>query len=150
MSGGKALGGNSGKTGNREWLRAERRLGQQVHRPWSRERPDRWGSSEETVAGRVAHSLSDWEALYQFWIYFLIYFLSLFLKRFYLFILEGKVGRNWGRETSVCCCLSCAPYWGPGLQPRRVPWLGIEPATLWFTGWCSSIETHQPGLFSLC
>ena len=24
--------------------------------------------------------------------------------------------------------------WGPGLQPRHVPWLGIEPATLWFAG----------------
>ena len=30
-------------------------------------------------------------------------------------------GRKRGRETSVCGCLSCAPYWGPGPQPRRVP-----------------------------
>ena len=34
-------------------------------------------------------------------------------------------------------CLLCASYWGPGLQPRDVPWLGIEPATLWFTSLCS-------------
>ena len=34
-------------------------------------------------------------------------------------------------------CLSHAPCWGPGLQPRHVPWLGIEPATLWFAGQCS-------------
>ena len=34
----------------------------------------------------------------------------------------------------MCGCLSCGPYWGPGLQPRHVPWLGIEPVTLWFTG----------------
>ena len=27
-----------------------------------------------------------------------------------------------------------APDWGPGPQPRCVPWLGIEP---WLTGWCS-------------
>ena len=27
--------------------------------------------------------------------------------------------------------------WGPGLQPRHVPCLGIELATLWFAGWCS-------------
>ena len=40
--------------------------------------------------------------------------------------------RGW--ETSMCVCLSSAPYWGPGPQPRQVPWLGIEPATLWFTG----------------
>ena len=31
----------------------------------------------------------------------------------------------------------CAPYWGPGPQPRHVPWLGIKPATLRFTGWHS-------------
>ena len=30
-------------------------------------------------------------------------------------------------------CLSLAPHWEPGLQPRYVPWLGIQPATLWFT-----------------
>ena len=23
-------------------------------------------------------------------------------------------------------CLMHAPYWGPGLKPRHVPWLGIE------------------------
>ena len=34
-------------------------------------------------------------------------------------------------------CFSLAPYWGPGPQPRHVPWLGIELVTLWFTGWCS-------------
>ena len=30
-----------------------------------------------------------------------------------------------------------APNWGPGLQPRHVPWLGIKPVTLWFAGWYS-------------
>ena len=54
-----------------------------------------------------------------------------FFKRFYLFIFRG---RNRGRETSMCGCLSCAPHWGPGPQPRHVPWLGIEPVTLWFAG----------------
>ena len=34
-------------------------------------------------------------------------------------------------------CLLHAPHWGPGLQPRYMPWRGIEPATLWFAGWCS-------------
>ena len=32
----------------------------------------------------------------------------------------------------MCGCLSHAPYWGPGRQPRHVPRLEIEPATLWF------------------
>ena len=34
-------------------------------------------------------------------------------------------------------CLLHAPHWGPGLQPRHVSWLGMEPVTLWFTGWHS-------------
>ena len=38
----------------------------------------------------------------------------------------------------MCGCLLHAPYLGPGLQPRHVPWLGIEPATLWFAGQCST------------
>ena len=56
-------------------------------------------------------------------------------KRFYIFIFrEGEGGRKRGREISMCGCLLSAPYWPPGLQPRHMPWLGIEPATLWFTG----------------
>ena len=47
---------------------------------------------------------------------------------------EGKWGRKKGREASVCGCLSCVPKWGPGPQPRHVPWLGIELLTLWFPG----------------
>ena len=51
-----------------------------------------------------------------------------FLKRFYLFIFTGgKEGEREGKK-HVCGCLSDAPYQGPGLQPRHVPWLGIEPA----------------------
>ena len=46
-------------------------------------------------------------------------------------------GREKERETSMCGCLSCTPFWGPGPQPRHVPWWEIEPATLWFTGWHS-------------
>ena len=34
----------------------------------------------------------------------------------------------------MCGCLSHTPYWGPGPQPRHVPWLGIEPVTLLFAG----------------
>ena len=68
-------------------------------------------------------------------------FLSLFLLffwRFYLFIFrEGKGGRKRGKQTSMCGCLSCTPYCGPGPQLRHMPWLGIEPVTLWFTGTCS-------------
>ena len=58
-----------------------------------------------------------------------------FLKRFYLFIFrERKGGRKRGREPSICGCLLCVPYWGPGLQPRHVPWLGMELVTFCFAG----------------
>ena len=49
-----------------------------------------------------------------------------FFLRFYLFIQRRRQGE---KETSWFGCLSHAPYWGPGLQPRHVPWLGIKPAT---------------------
>ena len=47
-------------------------------------------------------------------------------------------------------CLLRGLHWGPGLQPRHVPWLGIEPATLWFSAHAQSTELCQPGwlLFS--
>ena len=34
----------------------------------------------------------------------------------------------------MCGCLSHIRYWGPGPQPGHVPWLGMEPVTLWFAG----------------
>ena len=60
--------------------------------------------------------------------------LLLFFVRFYLFIFrERGRDRERGREISMCGCLSCALHWGPDLQPRLVPWLGIRLVTLWFT-----------------
>ena len=63
-----------------------------------------------------------------------------FFKILFIYPLrEGKGGRkkgratSYGRDTSICC-LSHAPTWGPGPQPRNVPWLGIELVTLWFLG----------------
>ena len=47
---------------------------------------------------------------------------------------EGKGWRKRGRETLLCGCLSPAPHWASGPQPRHVPWMWIEPVTLWFTG----------------
>ena len=65
-------------------------------------------------------------------------------KIFYLFIFrerrrEGKREgeKHWCmRETSIGCPL-LTPNWGSGLQPRHVPWQGIEPATFQLAGWCS-------------
>ena len=61
----------------------------------------------------------------------------LFLK--ILFIFREREGRERGRETSMCerhmdRLPPTGPQLGPGPQPRHVPRLGIEPATLWFTG----------------
>ena len=60
-----------------------------------------------------------------------LFFLKIFI---YLFVERGE-GREKERERNISVWLHLhAPYWGPGPQPKHVPWLGIEPATLWFTG----------------
>ena len=69
-----------------------------------------------------------------------------FFLRFNLFIFREGGGRR--RETSVCGCLLQAPYREPGRQPKHVPRLGIEPATPWFSGWCS-IHWATPARASL-
>ena len=38
-----------------------------------------------------------------------------------------------------------APHWGPGLQPRHMSRLRVEPATLWFAAHAQSTKPHQPG-----
>ena len=80
-----------------------------------------------------------------------------FLKKVftYLFLERGQ-GREKEREKYRCArdvsisYLSHAPNWGPGVQPRHVPWLEIEPVTFWFSGRqasTQSTEPYQPGLF---
>lgn len=52
-----------------------------------------------------------------------------------LFYFSERGGKHWyKRETSVGCLLHSARP-GLNLQPRRVPWLGIEPLTFQFAGW---------------
>ena len=65
------------------------------------------------------------------------YFLFIFKDFIYIFLERGEGRRKRGRETSMCGCLSHVPHWGPGWQPRHLPWLGIEPVALWFTSWRS-------------
>ena len=55
-----------------------------------------------------------------------------------LFIYSHRMGgRKRGRETSMCGCLLHIPYGGRNLQPRHVPWPGIELVTFSFPGWHS-------------
>ena len=65
---------------------------------------------------------------------------------FIYFIERGREGER-GRETSTCGCLSCGLHSGPGLSPRHMPWLGIEPATLWLSSrhsihWATPARQH--------
>ena len=109
--------------------------------------PSPWGSYMHSIINMHIHTCSCPSAytffLKKYFIYlflelswimiFLIYFIFIF-KIFLKLFLAGKGGRKRGRETSMCGCLSHGPPWGPGPQPRHAPWLGIEPATLWFAG----------------
>ena len=76
-----------------------------------------------------------------------------FFSRLYLFVFRerGRKGEReeekhpCTRETSISCLLY-TPTGGPGLQPRRVPWPGIEPATFQFvrrrpTYWTTPVRT---------
>ena len=70
-----------------------------------------------------------------------------FFKDFIYLSLERREGRKRGRETSVCGCPSHTPYWGPGLQPSHMFWLGIKPATLCFADrrsihWATPARVH--------
>ena len=50
---------------------------------------------------------------------------------------RGRKGEREGEQHQCDTLISCLlhiPNWGPGPQPRHVPWLGIKPVTLWFTG----------------
>ena len=58
-----------------------------------------------------------------------------FLERWEGKVTEGEK-HQCARDTLICCLLH-GPNWGPGPQPRHVPWLGIEPAAFQFTGWHS-------------
>ena len=61
----------------------------------------------------------------------------LFFKDFiYLFLERGRK-RERGRETSMCGCLSSAPYWAPGPQTRSMCPDRESTVTLWFSVPCS-------------
>ena len=77
-----------------------------------------------------------WGGFHVFKDFIYLFLLFLFI---YLFLERGD-GREKEEEKPQCTrdtsitCLSHAPRWGPGLQPRHVPRLGIKPGTFRFTG----------------
>ena len=60
----------------------------------------------------------------------------------YLLLEKGREGER-ERNTSAWLLL-VRTLLGTWLQPRHVPWVGIEPASLWFAGW-HSIHWAIPG-----
>ena len=64
---------------------------------------------------------------------------SYFFLFFYFFIFRER-GREGGREGNISVGVAshtCPPGDLAHTQPRHVPWLGIELATVWFAGWRS-------------
>ena len=71
---------------------------------------------------------------------------TLFFSSYFIYLfLETGEGKEKERERNfnVWLPLMC-PHWGPGLQPRHVPWLGIKLVTLWFTSWHSIYWATPP------
>ena len=63
---------------------------------------------------------------------------SFFFKVLFIyFYREGKRVREGVKHERNNQLPLTGSHWGPGPQPRHVPWLGIKPATFQFTGWPS-------------
>ena len=75
------------------------------------------------------------------WSQFCFFFKILFIH----FQGEGKGRIKRRRAISMCGCLLQAPYWGPGLKHRHVPWqeLNQQPFSSW--GSAQATRPHQKG-----
>ena len=84
-----------------------------------------------------------------FSIFFNLKFL-IFRKDFIYLFLERVDGKEKeGEKHQGVVASQAPPCWGPGPQPRHVPWLGIELASLWFAGPCS-VHWATPARASSC
>ena len=55
----------------------------------------------------------------------------------FIFRESGREGEREGEKHQSVVASHTPHHWGPGLQPRHVPWPGIRPVTLCFIGWHS-------------
>ena len=96
-----------------------------AHRSWGGEEKQTQRKQElfhfwHRTEGRGSHHKGRWDETTSFAENSFFFFKILFIFR----QRRREGGRE--RETSMCGCLSLTPYWGPGLQPRHVPWSGIR------------------------
>ena len=66
------------------------------------------------------------------------------ITAYFPFLERGEGRRKRGRETSMCGCLSHAPHWGPGLQPRHVPDWELNRWSFGLQAGAQSSEPYQP------
>ena len=74
--------------------------------------------------------------------------LNIFKEDFVYLLVERGERSEKERERNMLeihrSVASHAPNWGPGWQPRHVPWPGVELFDSW--AGAQSTEPHQPGL----
>ena len=77
-------------------------------------------------------------------IFFLMFYLFIFRREEEMEKEEGEK-HQCARDTLICYLL-CAPNWGPGPQPRHVPWPESNPQPFGSQAGTESTKPHQPGL----
>ena len=97
--------------------------------------------SNHVIPGSTVSSICGWESEYrEGWLVVTLGFLKKILFIYLLIFREREREGERGREKhqyereSLNNLVKC-PNWGPNLQPRHVPWLGIGLATFCFVGW---------------
>ena len=78
----------------------------------------------------------------------------LFFRRFYLFTFrEMRTEGKWEGEKHLCAreisidCLLHTLNWGPGPQPKHVPWWELNQWPFGAQAGTQSTEPHHPGMF---